>query len=207
MKLYYKIDAPINPLIDNFTFPTEDPPPSGYWIYDSEIVRSEIKQYFSDKLGLNINLAVLFCRLPRKIFQLRENQGVIHSDVTFSNNKWEQMYYAVNWELFNTSSVLSWWETTDVEVYPPLPSIPTNSDLLRGIHYGKRSNLEPLNSNYRRIDSATIDSYPTLVNTACPHSVDYYGTSQKRWALSIRFDKKVLAWEEAVNLFKDIIKT
>lgn len=205
MKLFYKLNAPSNPIVEDFKFPIENPPPSGYWIYGPSIVKEEVKDYFLKTTGLNVSLAVLFCRLNMPAYVNRNNQGVIHSDITW-NNGWEQMYYAVNWELFDTTSKLSWWETSENKIYPPDPNPVTLSDSLRGIHYGKRSNMEPLNSNYRKIDSVVIDGNPTLVNTALPHSVDYFGYNKKRWALSIRFDKKVSNWDESVLFFESIIK-
>lgn len=203
-KLYYRLDAPGNPLAADFKFP---PPKIGYYILAGSVVKPELHEYFRDTLNLSIDLAVLFCRTSWPSMPGRQDQGVIHSDVTWNNNQWEQLYYAVNYEVTPYVSTLSWWETTDTPVYPPVPNPVTHDDLLRGIHYGSRSNMSPLHSGYRKIDSVDISDQATLVNTNLPHSVDYAGRAEQRWGLSIRFDRKVSDWSEAVELFEKIILT
>jgi hypothetical protein len=201
-KLHYKINAPKNPMAADFELPA---PRIGYYILGPEVVSDEFKTYFKDRLNLTVELAVVFPRPQQQSWPGRQNQGVIHSDVTWDNGRWRDLHYAVNYELTPTVSTLSWWETTDEPVYLPTPNPVTHDDLLRGIHYGQRNNFKPLHAGYKRLDSAEIGAEPVLVNTSTPHSVDYAGRAEARYGVSIRFSEQVANWAEAVELFKDII--
>jgi hypothetical protein len=201
-KLHYKINAPKNPLVEGFQLPA---PKIGYYILGPEVVSGQLKDYFKDTLGLTVTLAVVFPRPHQQPWPGRENQGVIHSDVTWANNQWTPIHYAVNYELTPTTSTLSWWSTTDEPVYLAPPNPVTHDDLLRGIHYGQRNNFKPLHAGYKRLDSVVIGTDPVLVNTSLPHSVDYAGQQENRYGVSIRFDRPVDNWEQAVELFKDVI--
>ena len=211
-KLYRYLEGPISPLIDGFEFPSAK---LGYYVYDDSIINSHVRDYYLKLLGLNISIAILFCRPPRAPGpnphipwpkDARENQGFIHSDISWVDGHWERFYYAVNYEVSSSVSKLTWWETTDEEVYPPDPDPPTFYDKLHGIHFGQRSNLDPLHSGYKKIDSLEVGNFPVLINTIVPHSADYGGLNSLRWGLSLRFNRQVSSWEEAVELFRPIIK-
>ncbi len=201
-KLHYKINAPKNPLVEDFVIP---PNKIGYYILDADVVREEVKDFYSKQLGLDVAMVVLFSRPQRQAWPLRDNQGVIHSDIQWNNNQWEQLYYGVNYELTTEPSRLSWWAVAEPAVYPPTPNPVTRDDLLKGIHYGQRNNLLALNDSYLKLDSVDITDEPVLVNTAVPHSVEYAGQGMDRWAVSLRFTRQVDSWADAVELFKDII--
>jgi hypothetical protein len=205
MSLYYRLQASPAPLRDDFALPNTIPPNFSYFIYDTSILSDSIMKWYKSKLNLDIDLAVLFVRIPKMENIARKNQGVIHSDVTWSASGWQKVHYGVNYELTDDETILSWWSTTDQEIYPPYPEIKTNDDNLRGIHYGKRSNFDPIDDRYTLIDSINITSGPTLVNTSTPHSVNYSGKNSKRFGLSLRFSNTVNSWSEAVELFDSII--
>jgi len=202
-KLYYKISAPKNPMVEDFVIP---PNKIGYYILDADVIRREVREFYSEKLGLDIAMVVLFCRPQRLAWPARNNQGVIHSDIQWNNDHWQQLYYGVNYELTSEPSKLSWWSTTDTPVYPPQPDPVTRDDMLRGIHYGQRNNFAALNDAYTNLGSVMINDEPVLVNTAQPHSVEYAGQGMDRWAVSLRFNRSVNSWEEAVDLFKSVIQ-
>lgn len=199
-KLHYKLDLPQQPLVDHFTFPE---PQFGYIIYQQDILSNNLIAELA-KNGFLVDFAVLFCRKPQYPNPQRMNQGVIHSDVTFVDGQWQPIYYGINYELTNTVSKLSWWETTDEPVLPKTPEIITVDDSLRGIHYGKRNNMDPINENYKCLDSVTVTG-PMLVNTNIPHSVDYSGQAEIRWGLSVRLKNKFSNWENSVDAFKNLI--
>jgi len=198
-KLHYKLDLPLQPLADNFKFPT---PQFGYLIYQQDILSDALITALAKK-GFLIDFTVLFCRKPQYPNAQRMNQGVIHSDVTFVDGQWKPIYYGINYELTNPDSKLSWWETTDEPIMPAIPTVITLGDTLRGVHYAKRNNMDPIN-NYKCLDSAVIKG-PTLVNTNIPHSVDYYGQEEIRWGLSIRLKNQYYSWEHSVDAFETLI--
>jgi hypothetical protein len=202
-KLYYKISAPKNPMVEDFVIP---PNKIGYYILDADVIRDEVRSFYLDKLGLDISMVILFSRPQRQQWPLRDNQGVIHSDIQWNNDQWQQLYYGVNYELTTEPSKLSWWDVKDTPIYPPHPDPVTRDDMLKGIHYGQRNNLLALTDNYCRLDSVLINDEPVLVNTAQPHSVEYAGQGMDRWAVSLRFNRSVNSWEEAVDLFKSVIQ-
>ena len=199
-KLHYKLDLPSQPLVDDFKFPQ---PQFGYIIYQQDILSDQLIAALARR-GFLVDFAVLFCRKPQYPNASRMNQGVIHSDVTFVNGKWQPIYYGINYELTNSDSELSWWETTDTPVMPTTPEVVTLDDTLRGVHYAKRNNMDPINDNYKRLDSTVIKG-PTLVNTNLPHSVDYCGQAELRWGLSIRLKNQYSNWESSVDAFKELI--
>lgn len=199
-KLHYKLNLPEQPLVNNFEFPQ---PQFGYIIYQQDILSDALIAALA-KNGFLIDFAVLFCRRPQYPNPQRMNQGVIHSDVTYVDGEWKPIYYGINYELTNTTSELSWWETTDEALLPKIPEVITIDDTLRGIHYGKRNNMDPIGGNYKRLDSVAIKG-PTLVNTNLPHSVDYSGQAEIRWGLSIRLKNQYNNWENSVNAFKNLI--
>jgi hypothetical protein len=199
-KLHYRLDLPSQPLIDNFIFPA---PQLGYLIYRQDIISDELIAALAKK-GFLIDFAVLFCRKPQYSNAQRMNQGIIHSDVTFVEGRWEPIYCGINYELTNHDSKLSWWETTEEPIMPAIPAVVTLDDTLRGVHYAKRNNMDPINDSYKCLDSVVIKG-PTLVNTSIPHSVDYMGQAEIRWGLSIRLKNKFASWENSVDTFKELI--
>lgn len=190
-------------MVEGFVIP---PNKIGYYILDADVIRNEVREFYRDTLGLDISMVILFSRPQRQEWPLRDNQGVIHSDIQWNNNQWEQLYYGVNYELTTEPSKLSWWAVKDPAIYPPTPNPVTRDDLLKGIHYGQRNNLLALNDNYAKLDSVYITDEPVLVNTAQPHSVEYAGQGMDRWAVSLRFDRRVDSWDTAVDIFKSIIQ-
>jgi hypothetical protein len=200
-KLHYKLNLPKNPLVENFQFPTLR---VGYLIKDPSILSSELIEALAKK-DFIVDFAVLFCRIPVPKSQARMNQGLIHSDVTWSNGEWKSIYYGINYEVTDNVSELSWWETSDTPIMPDEPETVTIDDTLRGVHYGYRNNMDPINDNYKRLDSTLILG-PTLVNTHVPHSINYYGVSKPRWGLSIRLKNEYGNWENSVDAFKELIQ-
>jgi hypothetical protein len=199
MKLHYKLNLKLSPLKDNFQFPQ---PRLDYYIMEPDILSEEILIYFKS-LGLDVSMCILFSRMPFNSNPNQKNQGIIHSDVTWNGTSWESLYYAINYELTDSASTLSWWDVPDTPIYPETPVKVQHSDRLRGIHYGKRNNLNPVISNYKLLDSVRIPKdQPVLVNTQIPHSVDYFGQATQRWGLSIRFEQKVQNWQQGIEYFK-----
>jgi|LauGreDrversion4_2_1035121.scaffolds.fasta_scaffold00348_24 hypothetical protein len=199
-KLYHKLNLPLQPLVDNFTFP---PAQFGYIIKQPDILSNQLIAALA-RHDFLVDFTVLFCRKPQYPNVQRMNQGIIHSDVTFVEGKWEPIYCGINYELTNLDSKLSWWETTEEPIMPAIPAVVTLDDTLRGVHYAKRNNMDPINDSYKCLDSVVING-PTLVNTSVPHSVDYMGQSETRWGLSIRLKNKFTSWENSVDRFKELI--
>ena len=199
-KLHYKLDLPLQPLAENFTFPEAQ---FGYIIKQPDILSDQLIAALA-RHNFLVDFAVLFCRRPQYPNAQRMNQGVIHSDVTFIEGSWQPIYCGINYELTNSNSELSWWETTDEAVMPAVPEVVTLDDTLRGVHYAKRNNMDPINDNYKCLDSLVVKG-PTLVNTNIPHSVDYMGQAEIRWGLSIRLKNKFSSWENSVDAFKGLI--
>lgn len=199
-KLHYKLNLPKNPMAENFEFP---PVQYGYYIEKSSVLSSELIEALAKK-DFIVDFAVLFCRMSFSANPLRQNQGIIHSDVGLSDGKWKSIYFGINYEITDTVSELTWWETSEIPIMPVSPEVVTIDDNLRGVHYGKRNNLDPINSNYKRLDTALILG-PTLVNTNLPHSVDYFGNPKQRWGLSIRLKNEYGNWEKSVDAFRDLI--
>lgn len=194
-KLYYRLNIPFSPLVNNFIYPKET---VGYTIEDSSILNPLLVNFLKDQ-GLDISMAVIFCRPAIPPIKKDQTQGVVHSDIGLKNNLWEEIHFGINFELSDSVSRLSWWNVDGERIFPPIPNTQTINDKLRGIHYDKAK-------NYNLIDFVDIGKQATLVNTNVPHSVNYFGEIKTRWGLSIRFEKNY-TWDEAVSFFRPLIES
>jgi len=134
-------------------------------------------------------------------------ERMIHSDVKWDreDNSWKSIHCGINWELEGTN-LWKWWDMTAYPaVYPTGPMTPENH-ILHGIHYERRgrSGVHP---NARLIEQAYIPG-PSLVRTDVPHSTIFGKEGYTpRAGISLRIDEtNISSWEDAVELFKPLIK-
>lgn len=191
----YKLNLQEYPLIDTFSFP-ENIGEKGHPSYiNIEIgnIKKQVIDIFRE-IGIELNNAVLFCKKPGAISPL-------HTDIILTPTGWKKWSCAINWNLTSATSVMSWYKTTEKELYPQ-PAVYTGNYYLSGIHYGEYWN--------RKIDSektTLLDEYdfidPCLFRTDISHQVK--NTDNKdRWCLSVR-PKQNYSWEHAVELFKPFL--
>lgn len=143
--------------------------------------KEEIVNKFMD-VGLEIKDGELF-KKSTKI------SGVIHSDIIYDQQteSWIPNYCGLNINLDDTESIMYWFSTTDVPVYPPEDRVHKNKSL-NGIHYGHRDKFHVRfmsDPKYTVLDKAKI-MRPTLVRADIPHCVKNLD-NKDRWCLSVRF--------------------
>lgn len=188
-----KLNLDYNPLVENFKFPEkigEKGHPSYINISISNI-KPELLELFK-QYNIEMSYAVLFCKKSQAI-------NPIHSDIISTKAGWEKWCCAVNWNLTLADSIMTWFETTEKEIYPYY--FYNNSYYLSGIHYKFRDNKE-VNSDKTKIIETQKISNPCLVRTDIPHQVKNLDTKD-RWALSLR-PKINYSWDKAVEIFSPL---
>ena len=132
----------------------------------------------------------------------QEAKQFIHRDLTWHNDKWNTVPFAVNWELnLNIHSNIFWYDVSECEHHLPSenPTYPWNH--LSGIFYqGPATVIEQaeINSKY--------DFSPILFNTSIPHAVSFSTSAPYRCGLSVRFSiDQISTWEDAVSRFQKFI--
>ncbi len=132
----------------------------------------------------------------------QEAKQFIHRDLTWHNDKWNTVPFAVNWELnLNIHSNIFWYDVSECEQHLPSenPTYPWNH--LSGIFYqGPATVIEQaeINSKY--------DFSPILFNTSIPHAVSFSTSAPYRCGLSVRFSiDQISTWEDAVSRFQKFI--
>jgi len=129
----------------------------------------------------------------------------IHSDYFQINGHRYSYPCAINWELNNDAYVTwSFWnahnnenvsyqnETFAAQIGP----LPFNKTYLNGTRFDEKSTL------LEQVDLQPFTPY--LVNTSMPHCVEFNVPSERRLALSLRFNiEDIATWEQAVQIFKN----
>lgn len=156
-----------------------------------------------DSIGLIPTLAVIFS-LNYSIRSDQEAKKFVHKDLTWHNNRWNTVPFAVNWELnSDIHSDIFWYDVSECEHHLPLenPTYPWNH--LSGIFYQGTATV---------IEHVAIDSKytcsPILFNTSIPHAVSFSTSAPYRCGLSVRFGiDQISTWNDAVSRFaKFVIK-
>ena len=198
---YYRLSVPNNPLkesavrldnaksVANVIFPQS-----------RDILNQQTIDLFAN-VGLDVDCCICFLREPLPSKPERKDNMIVHTDWKFVGDQLEPWYFAVNYELLNGSSHMSWWNADGVPLKYPVKQ--QNNINLCSVISGDIHN--PLDDRYKLLERVQISNVPTLVNTSIPHSTDHYGYANRRLSLSIRFKNKVNSWEEGVDLFKDLI--
>ena len=128
---------------------------------------------------------------------------MIHTDLTWHNDKWSRVPCGVNWELTEGSAEFQWLANRDQEeIYPPEDGL----QLFNAIHYGERAKRGGY-SNFDLVDRAPIIS-PMLVRTDMPHAIAFDRTAgAKRVNISVRFGlEQIDSWASACERFSTVIK-
>jgi hypothetical protein len=129
----------------------------------------------------------------------------IHSDYFQVNTQRFSYPCAINWELNDDAHVTwSFWNAHRDEnvsyqnetFVAPIGPLPFNKTYLGGTRFSEKSTL------LERVDLQQFTPY--LVNTSIPHCVEFNVPSQRRLALSLRFNiEDIGTWEQAVQIFKN----
>jgi hypothetical protein len=146
-------------------------------------------------IGLPIEFIVIFSKNPGYI-------GAIHRDVYYNETEdcWKDLFCGINFNLDQSTSILSWYNVTAKEILPPKK----HKSLLRveGVHYGVRANKDFKDrTEYVLIDKHYTTSMPVLVKTNIPHAVENPGPTY-RFGVSIRFQGNP-TFEECVEKLKN----
>lgn len=206
MTYYKKLNLPLNPvknpelLINNR---------SGYHLVRPEqVLTDEIMDIFS-KHNLIPSFVVLFFGEPDGSDSDLAKR-IIHADLQLKNNvdpenkhnkdSWKHLIFGINWELFSTTNLFSWWDMTAHEEYWPVEeNLPKQYDYLNGVHYCERLGMGVPEGSIK-IAETVIDG-PTMVRTNVPHMTLYKGhTGTQRVGVSVRFDEtSFTSWEDALE--------
>jgi len=131
----------------------------------------------------------------------------IHTDFFQVDNQRFIYPCAINWEL-NADAHVTWsfWNTHNEESISyvnetfagPVGPLPFNKTYLNGTRFNEKSTL------LERVDLQPF--IPYLVNTSMPHCVEFNVPSERRLALSLRFNIEDIGnWNQAVQVFKDCL--
>jgi hypothetical protein len=154
-----------------------------------------------NSIGLVPTLAVIFS-LNYSSRSDQEAKKFIHKDLTWYNDKWNTVPFAVNWELnSDIHSDIFWYDVSECEqqLPPAYPTYPWNH--LSGIFYqGPATVIEHV-----EVDSKYTRS-PILFNTSTPHAVGFSTSASHRCGLSVRFSiDQISTWNDAVYRFQEFI--
>jgi hypothetical protein len=204
MKHFYKLDLPINPLIDDdLTKHIAHNLWYGYTDVENYIT-PEVLAKFAE-IELRPDLAVFVCGTQ----EYGVTQNLIHSDLTWQKDNWRRVPFAINWELNSTETVTtaSWYDTRKCkEVWPNVTAheLPEHLKYIYGIFYPGDMVLAEqviLMDNEKK-------NFPALFNTDVAHSVTYKTNHPYRFVLSLRFSiDEIPSWDEAVKRFEKFIVT
>jgi hypothetical protein len=174
------------------------------------------KIFNSDVLRIfkNLNITPYCVVIPKwKVDMIKTPQEVvtsryctpIHSDYFQIDDRLFVYPCAINWELNDDAQVTwSFWKAHSNEnvFYPnetfvaPIGPLPFNKTYLYGTRFKKKSTL------LEQVDLQPFTPY--LVNTSIPHCVEFNVPSERRLALSLRFNiEDIGTWEQAVQIFKN----
>jgi len=165
----------------------------------AQVLGEELIDQF-DQLGLTPYFVVVWANSsPHRPAE----HCMIHTDLTWHNDKWSRVPCGINWELTPGSAEFQWLANRDQEeVYPPEDGL----QLFNAIHYGERARRGGY-KNFDLVDSAPIIS-PMLVRTDMPHAIAFDRTAgAKRVNISVRFSlASIDSWATALDKFSTVIK-
>jgi len=142
---------------------------------------------------------------------------LIHTDASLMDkngdrkSSWRKTICSINWELTNSIAEWHWWDLTSLPIlYPKALTLPPMSrhpgyEYLSGIHYGNEVKVG-IPDGAKLIQTAKIDSIPTLVRTDVPHNIAFVmkNPAPFRAAISIRFKESWQDWDEALIAFDSL---
>ena len=174
------------------------------------------KIFNSDVLGIfkNLNITPYCVVIPKwKVDVIKPPKEIvtsryctpIHTDFFQVNTQRFSYPCAINWELNDDAQVTwSFWNVQhdknilyidDAFAGPNGPD-PFNKTYLQGTRVVEKSTLS------EQVDLQPFTPY--LVNTSIPHCVEFNVPSERRLALSLRFNiKDIGTWEQAAQIFKN----
>jgi hypothetical protein len=184
------------PLVDTFVYPeglgSYQGSPSFSYVscdYISDVLKDQLA-----RVNLKIFAAVLFKKSPGI-------KNALHKDLALINKKWNVWHCAVNWNLFNSESRMSWYSISQKEIWPKV--IDTSEPyFLSGIHYGFPGNRITNVKSVTLIESTSLLK-PALVRTDVPHQIENLDNTD-RWSLSIRFTENY-KWEQLLKILNPYI--
>lgn len=204
MKNYCKLNLLNNPIKDPDGLLTMDIT-GGYNLrLPEDVLSAEAIDTFKT-MGLKPTFVTLF---GRNDSYGDKDTRVIHSDIKYlggdvtDRNNWQKILFGINWELFQSHNVFSWWNMDGIEeAWPNEPlSHASKYKILNGVHFVKRGNLG-IPTGATMIEETVIDG-PTLVRTEIPHMTIYKNPNVKRIGISVRFDERGFKdWNDVLRFF------
>jgi len=188
MQCYAKLAKLVNdPLDVTFQYPVfkqvdGDCKGNVYQSIDIKYINPALSLQFAS-VGLEVAGAILFFKVVKCV-------SALHSDIIWDQETktWFSCCVAINWNLNNTQSLMSWYQTELRGIRSP-PAMAENSNqsfILSGMHYGELSHSVFVQNHpkFTLLDKFDL-SVPTLLRTDIPHMVENLD-SQPRWCLSVR---------------------
>jgi hypothetical protein len=178
--------------------------------YKYRIVLTDFKKYLTNEsidlfnsLRVFPNILILFGHVNNSLAS--NLNPIIHTDIMKQGNAFVKVPFAINYELTDTPSTMSWFDTNStVECYPDDP-LADNIDAEylygSGINYGSSKNRDA--SGYKCLDSCQLNAqHPILFRNNIPHCVSYPAGFKSRISASIRFPlTEIATFEEASGIF------
>ena len=161
-----------------------------------------------DSLNIHPNVLILFGHTNNS--QQSNFSPIVHTDVIRENNILVKVPFAINYELFESNSIMKWFNINSAtEIYPttyPIDQI--NSENSKndyiygsGIHYDSFRNKD--STNYTCLESCQLPvNKQILFRNDIPHAAFYPAGCETRISASIRFPlDEIKSYEEAVSIF------
>ncbi len=208
MSYYQKLNLPKIP-VNNPEFLSKIKGPGYNLVLPDRILTDEVMNIFAEH-NLKPKFVVLFRGAPPGEDGKPEVR-IIHTDIQLKpgitqdnkNNKdsWKKLIFGINWELFDTNNLFSWWDMSSHKEYLPTENdLPKQYEYLNGIHYGKRLQMGILPGSVKLAE--TLIDGPTMVRTNIPHMTLFNGQpGVQRVGVSVRFDESgINSWEDALEI-------
>lgn len=135
------------------------------------------------------------------------NSSLFHSDVVWHNNSWTKVPAAINWEIGDCDSEITWWDASNIKSHliAPPPTDPTDPQQIfdKSIHHGGLYNRDT--SQCTLLETLSMPGNSAyLINPSVPHKVTWNNRNPVRTSISLRFSiDDIPDWDTALRLFAD----
>ena len=171
---------PTDVLTEQYQYPESTNINIKNWNVKIDCFKQEIIDFFASR-DLELKDAEIFKKNPGVV-------GAAHIDIVWDTvqSTWTPWHCALNINIDNTNSLMYWFSTSAMPVFPDEDNPLFVREKLNGIHYVSRRNNKWKDDNrFSVVESLNLNK-PTLVKTNLPHSASNLD-NKTRWCLSLRF--------------------
>lgn len=210
MEFFKKLSLPKNPLKDGQWFEPGNNKANDRYAKDFHQYNITVDALNDDVMDSFKEIGVVPTTLSVFIFKKTKKMkdALMHLDLVRDGETWIKVPFAINWEITNTSCILSWWETQKPEAWPNWREYFHINP--QAIHYGHRRLITGVDDATEKLLCTTMTTQdPLLVRTNVPHTAHWLPPAEhvgKRIAISVRFSNLYhLTWDEALKKFEPLV--